>query len=132
MVKLTKAQRKALWKVFQRDFPTWLSPTTRLEHKTDIRPWEFSVGQTHVKIEEVTLAGEVVGMVAVIPLTCPRAKFIAEEVCYAHNRHRPQTIKVPSTQWRHFRLMVFSGPGCVLVSWRGMWLGIEPDGYTHS
>jgi len=22
--------------------------------------------------------------------------------------------------------------GCVMVPWSGMWLGIEPDGYTHS
>jgi len=22
--------------------------------------------------------------------------------------------------------------GCVMVPWCGMWLGIEPDGYTHS
>ena len=21
---------------------------------------------------------------------------------------------------------------CVMVQWGGMWLGIEPDGYTHS
>ena len=21
---------------------------------------------------------------------------------------------------------------CVMVRWKGMWLGIEPDGYTHS
>ena len=21
---------------------------------------------------------------------------------------------------------------CVMIQWHGMWLGIEPDGYTHS
>ncbi len=21
---------------------------------------------------------------------------------------------------------------CLMVPWKGMWLGIEPDGYTHS
>ncbi len=25
-----------------------------------------------------------------------------------------------------------SSVDCVVVAWRGMWLGIEPDGYTHS
>ncbi len=25
-----------------------------------------------------------------------------------------------------------TGPGCVMIRWEGMWLGIEPDGYTHS
>ena len=24
------------------------------------------------------------------------------------------------------------GDGCALLPWQGMWLGIEPDGYTHS
>jgi len=24
------------------------------------------------------------------------------------------------------------GPDCVMIYWAGMWLGIEPDGYTHS
>jgi hypothetical protein len=31
-----------------------------------------------------------------------------------------------------FRRLVFPGPGCVMVPWAGMVLGIEPDGYTHS
>ena len=24
------------------------------------------------------------------------------------------------------------GLGCFMIYWKGMWLGIEPDGYTHS
>lgn len=31
-----------------------------------------------------------------------------------------------------FRRTVKQGPDCVMVYWCGMWLGIEPDGYTHS
>ena len=31
-----------------------------------------------------------------------------------------------------FRKTVQGGPGCIMVHWAGMWLGIEPDGYTHS
>lgn len=38
---------------------------------------------------------------------------------------------VPIT-YRQFRRGVQPGPGCVMVQWAGMWLGIEPDGYTHS
>jgi hypothetical protein len=34
--------------------------------------------------------------------------------------------------YREFRKTVTFGPGCVMVPWCGMWLGIEPDGYTHS
>lgn len=31
-----------------------------------------------------------------------------------------------------FRRKVQPGPGCVMLPFAGMWLGIEPDGYTHS
>lgn len=31
-----------------------------------------------------------------------------------------------------FRRTVCSGSNCAMVQWSGMWLGIEPDGYTHS
>jgi len=34
--------------------------------------------------------------------------------------------------YRAFRRTVQPGPGCVMVPFAGMWLGIEPDGYTHS
>ena len=34
--------------------------------------------------------------------------------------------------YRAFRQSVQPGPGCIMVRWCGMWLGIEPDGYTHS
>jgi len=34
--------------------------------------------------------------------------------------------------YRDFRRTVLPGPGCAMVFWCGMWLGIEPDGYTHS
>lgn len=34
--------------------------------------------------------------------------------------------------YRQFRRTVRAGYNCVMVEWAGMWLGIEPDGYTHS
>lgn len=34
--------------------------------------------------------------------------------------------------YRAFRRQVQPGPGCVMIHFAGMWLGIEPDGYTHS
>jgi hypothetical protein len=37
-----------------------------------------------------------------------------------------------SVSYRSFRRFVQPGPGCIMVQWSGMWLGIEPDGYTHS
>ena len=36
-------------------------------------------------------------------------------------------------RYREFRrLNVQPGPGCIMVQFCNMWLGIEPDGYTHS
>lgn len=35
-------------------------------------------------------------------------------------------------QFRKSVQPLFGGDGCILVKWAGMWLGIEPDGYTHS
>jgi hypothetical protein len=33
--------------------------------------------------------------------------------------------------YRRFRATVRPGPGCIMVPYAGMWLGIEPDGHTH-
>jgi hypothetical protein len=76
MVKTTRAQREALFAVFQRDFPGWVSPTQR--------------------------------------------------------KHGATYLRVPSIQYRRFRAKVQPGPGCIMLPWANMWLGIEPDGYTHS
>lgn len=41
-----------------------------------------------------------------------------------------------STTYRQFRRRVISGgfgsDRYLMIEWRGMWLGIERDGYTHS
>lgn len=34
--------------------------------------------------------------------------------------------------YRAFRRRAVCSFGCVMVPFAGMWLGIEPDGYTHS
>ncbi len=54
-----------------------------------------------------------------------RAQRVALKAVY----DRPQT-RVQS--YRHFRKTAQPGSGCIMVPWCGMWLGIEPDGYTHS
>jgi hypothetical protein len=85
---LTRKQREALFRVFQRDFPGWESPFKRRESKP-----------------------------------CPRCGYAGE------------AVRVPSQQWRNFRKKVVGysdGSGCVMIPWRGMWLGVEKDGYTHS
>jgi hypothetical protein len=44
----------------------------------------------------------------------------------------PERYGVHFMNYRQFRRTVQPGPGCVMVPFAGMWLGIEPDGYTHS
>jgi hypothetical protein len=44
----------------------------------------------------------------------------------------PERFGVHFMSYRAFRRKVEPGPGCVLIPFAGMWLGIEPDGYTHS
>ncbi len=34
--------------------------------------------------------------------------------------------------YRELRRTVQHGPGCAMVPWLRMWLGVEPDGHTHS
>jgi hypothetical protein len=34
--------------------------------------------------------------------------------------------------YRAFRRKVQPGYGCLMVPSAGMWIGVEPDGYTHS
>lgn len=89
MVKTTRAQREALFRIFQRDFPGWITVTTRHDGTQCPHCGEWS------------------------------------------NR---EIVKVPSLQWRRFRKEVqgFFGDDCVMLPWKGMWLGIETDGHTHS
>ena len=37
-----------------------------------------------------------------------------------------------ATSYRQFRKRATPGFDCLMLHWCGMWLGIEPDGYTHS
>ncbi len=85
MVKLTKAQREAVFRVYQRDWPSRVTP-----FQAHNGPY-------------------------------------CERCGWGHGTHR-----VPSITYRRFRAQVQPGPGCVMLPWQGMWLGIEPDGHTHS
>lgn len=40
----------------------------------------------------------------------------------------------PDLTYRAFRRTVvpYIGGDCILVPWAGMWVGIEPDGHTHT
>ena len=41
-------------------------------------------------------------------------------------------LRTEGTSYLAFRRTVQPGWGCSMVPFAGMWLGIEPDGYTHS
>ncbi len=49
-----------------------------------------------------------------------------------YDRQPILTVKNRAISYREFRRMVEIGCSCIMVSWCGMWLGIEPDGHTHS
>ena len=88
MVKTTRAQRKALFRVFLRDNPNYETPFKRF---------------TGIK--------------------CP------------HCGEWTGPLGLASKRYKNFRKQVvpyFDKSGCVLLPWKGLWLGIEPDGYTHS
>jgi hypothetical protein len=46
--------------------------------------------------------------------------------------HRKWTQNDQDMSYLQFRRTVQWGWGCIMVQWSGMWLGIEPDGHTHS
>lgn len=50
----------------------------------------------------------------------------------AETRHTMNAQQYRDFTYRAFRKTVQPGPGCLMVPFAGMWLGIEPDGYTHS
>ncbi len=41
-------------------------------------------------------------------------------------------LRTEGMTYRQFRRLAQPGPGCIMVPFAGMWLGIENDGYTHS
>ena len=49
-----------------------------------------------------------------------------------HQCQWPEYETAHRLTYREFRAMAQPGFGCIMVPWCGMWLGIEPDGYTHS
>ncbi|NBX10486.1 MAG: hypothetical protein EBR05_11990 [Marivivens sp.] len=44
---------------------------------------------------------------------------------------RDETIAPSYLEFRR-RAVLDTMMDCVMIQWHGMWLGIEPDGYTHS
>ena len=61
-----------------------------------------------------------------VNLTRPQRLAVARIVSRVHGDN--PTL----AQYRAIRRTAQPGPGCVMIPFAGMWLGIEPDGYTHS
>lgn len=57
-------------------------------------------------------------------------KLTKEQRKALHKVYQRDPTVAPS--YRHFRRQVLQGFGYVMIKWKGMYLGIEPDGYTHS
>lgn len=72
-----------------------------------------------------------------ITLTKPQRQALArvhQRIVADFARNHPSNAEnmQAAPTYREVRQRVHPGPGCVLVQYAGMWLGIEPDGYTHS
>lgn len=102
MVRTTKAQRAALFQIFQRDFPGWITPTKRIRHpemyKRDAFPYTLKEGESFAE----------------------RHPEVIVKVPSKQYRRFRKTVQP------------YFGGECVMVPYAGMWLGIEQDGYTHS
>ncbi len=59
-------------------------------------------------------------------------QFDGEPKHYSADAEWPTYTHAHRVTYREFRRTVRPGPDCIMVPWIGMWLGIEPDGYTHS
>jgi hypothetical protein len=57
-----------------------------------------------------------------------------EAMYRVYSRPVDGTTRTGLRGYRSFRrLAAYDGlMGCVMIHWCGMWLGIEPDGHTHS
>lgn len=103
MIKTTRAQREALFNVFRRSFPGWVSPSKRVGnpelYKSDAFPYKYDELQTFAERHPE--------IIVKVP-TIQYRRFL--KTC------QPE----------------FCGYGAVMVPYAGMWLGIEKDGYTHS
>lgn len=61
-----------------------------------------------------------------------RAQRVALERVYNRKVIYTPDLTHREITYKEFRRTVQPGSGCIMVFWSGMWLGIEPDGYTHS
>ena len=70
-----------------------------------------------------------------IPADCPVELTVAQAIALARVYLRPLGAGHDEKNEQAFNVFlqtVTMGPGCVMVPWAGMYLGIEPDGYVHS
>lgn len=123
MAPITKAQRAAIKRIFDRG-PIY---TNNLVASTIAANagWQY----THVhSLPKNALReraeGEGYDYIWVHPKYSPIYEDAADIVLdYALAKEMP---------YREFRRTVLTGYDCLMVEWRNMWLGIEPDGYVHS
>lgn len=103
MIKTTRAQREALFRVFQREFPGWVTPTLRIKNPEIYRD-------------------------DVLPTNVREAKHFAAN----HPEAIVKVPTIQWRRFRNKVSPYFDGSGCIMVPYAGMMLGIERDGYTHS
>jgi hypothetical protein len=121
MIPITKAQRVALKRIFDRR-PIWKGGSS--VEIVQQHGWVF------VRVEDLSEYW--------------REKITNPNIQYVWRNDRYSPIYVESDDivrdyqlseqltYRQFRKTVAHGHDCLMVMWQNMWLGIEKDGYIHS
>lgn len=103
MINTTRAQREALFRIFRRNFPSWVTPTLRLAIPAERIPlWKNPT----VKEWEVY------------------AKQNPDSFKHVPSIQYRRFLKTCQPE--------FCSHGAVMVPFAGMWIGVERDGYAHS
>lgn len=117
---LTKEQRKALKKVFDRR-PIWKDGSSQ-----DIA---MRAGWVFVRVEDLSDYWR--------EKIAPGIEYVWRNDRYSQLYRESDDIVrdyqlSPQINYRQFRKTVAYGHDCIMLMWQGIWLGIETDGYTHS
>lgn len=121
MTPITKAQRQALKRVFDR------GPVFKDGYAAQIA---MNAGWVFVKVADLPADLQP-------KVTNPEMQYVwtheAYLPMYADAEDIVKDYKLsPVLNYRQFRKTVAHSYDCIMLMWRGMWLGIEKDGYTHS
>lgn len=120
---ITKEQRKALKRIYDRG-PIFEGTLPAENMLAEANGWRFVPAiqiAASYRLPSDTRIGDYVWV-------SPHSDNVYQD---ATDLVRFEKLAIPLT-YRQFRKTVQQGFDCLMVNWKGMWLGIEKDGYVHS